>query len=90
MQADDFSELEQRHVPGRATFYGGREHRTPPHDTESLLTLGCRRLRQILDVTWFIVRLSPMCRVFPVGRHVEFGYCYMLQPIPFLALRTVH
>jgi hypothetical protein len=31
MQADDFSELEQRHGPGRTTFYGGREHRTPPY-----------------------------------------------------------
>ncbi|MEP6935371.1 MAG: hypothetical protein ABI988_15775 [Nitrospirota bacterium] len=30
MQADGFSELEQRLIPGRATLSGGHKHRTPP------------------------------------------------------------
>src|SRR5437899_695995 len=63
---------------------------TRTHYAERLLTLGCRRLWHILYLTWFVVHLSSMGCVFPVGRHLEFGYGHMLQPIAFLAFRAVH
>ena len=54
---------------------------------ETLLTLGCRRLGQILHLTRFEVRLSSMPSVFALVLHVELSYRDMLQPIAFLAFR---
>ena len=52
--------------------------------------LGSRRLRRILDLTGFVVRLSSMSRMLALGLIVELSDSHMLEPIPFLAFRTMH